>query len=58
MYNDHLSQEEANELIRQRMKEAETYGLQKQLGFSDSRAARWVLLLIIVIVAVVFGLLL
>ena len=58
MYNDHLSQEEANELIRQRMKEAETYGLQKQLGFSDSRAARWVLLLIIVMVAVVFGLLL
>jgi hypothetical protein len=58
MYNDHLSQEEANELIKQRRKEAETYSQQKQLGFSDSRAARWVLLLIIVIVAVVFGLLL
>ena len=58
MYNDHLSQEEANERIKQRMKEAETYSQQKQLGFSDSRDARWVLLLIIVIVAVVFGLLL
>jgi hypothetical protein len=58
MYNDHISPEEAQELIRQRMQEAETYGLQKQLGFSDSRAARWVFLLIILLVAVAVGLLL
>jgi len=58
MYNDHMSPEEAQELIRQRMQEAETYGLQKQLGFSDSRAARWVFLLIVLLVAVAVGLLL
>ena len=58
MYNDHLTPEEARELIRQRMQEAETYGVQKQLGFSDSQAARWVFLLIVILAVVVAGLLL
>ena len=57
MYNDHVSHEEAQELINQRMKEAETYSLQKQLGFGDTRSARWIFLLIVLIVAVVVSLL-
>lgn len=58
MYNDHVSPEEARELIKQRMQEAEIYSQQKQLGFSDSRATRWVFLLIVILVAVVTSLLL
>lgn len=58
MYNDHVSQEEARVLIKQRLQEAESYGLQKQLGFSDSRAKRWVFLLIVILAAVVAGLVL
>lgn len=58
MYNDHVSQEEARVLIKQRLQEAESYGLQKQLGFSDSRAARWVFLLIVILAVVVTGLVL
>jgi hypothetical protein len=57
MYNDHISPEEAQKLIEQRMQEAETYSRQKQLGFGDSKAARWVFLLIVLIVAVVVSLL-
>ena len=57
MYNDHVSQEEASVLIKQRMKEAETYGLQKQLGFSDSRATRWVFLLVVILAVAGIGLL-
>ena len=58
MYNDHISQEEASVLIKQRLQEAESYGLQKQLGFSDSRATRWVFLLIVILAVVVAGLVL
>ena len=58
MYNDHVSQEEASVLIKQRMEEAESYGLQKQLGFGDSRATRWAFLLVVLIVAVAASLLL
>jgi hypothetical protein len=58
MYNDHVSQEEAQELIKQRMQEAETYSLQKQLGYGDSKAARWFFLFIVIITATVAGLLL
>jgi hypothetical protein len=57
MYNDHISPEEAQKLIEQRMQEAETYSRQKQLGFGDSKAARWVFLFIVLIVAVVVSLL-
>ena len=58
MYNDHISPEEARELIRQRMQEAENYGLQQQMGFSDSRATRWIFLLVVILGMVVAGLLL
>jgi hypothetical protein len=56
MMNDHLSHEEAQKLIEQRMKEAESYSLQKQLGFGDTKSARWIFLFIILIVAVVLTL--
>ena len=58
MYNDHISQEEAKELIKERMKEAETYGLQKRLGFGDSSAMRWGFVLILLLAALAVGLLL
>jgi hypothetical protein len=57
MYNDHISQEEASVLIKQRLQEAESYGLQKQLGFSDSRATRWVFLLVVILAVAGIGLL-
>ncbi len=57
MYNDHLSQEEAQKLIEQRMQEAETYSRQKQLGFGDPRAARWVFLVVVLLAAAAMGLL-
>ena len=58
MYNDHVSNEEAQMLIQERRKEAETYGLQKQLGYGDSRSARWILLLVVILVSVAVILLL
>jgi hypothetical protein len=58
MYNDHLSHEEAQLLIEERRKEAETYGLQKQLGFGDSKSVRWTFLLIVIIAIVAVGVLL
>jgi hypothetical protein len=57
MYNDHLSLEEAEKLIEQRIQEAETYSHQKQLGFGDSRAARWVFLVVVLLAAAAMGLL-
>ncbi|HEX9388091.1 MAG TPA: hypothetical protein VF918_17330 [Anaerolineales bacterium] len=50
--------EEAKERIEQRMKEAEIYSLQKRLGYGDSKIARWILVLIIVMAVVAVGLLL
>ena len=58
MFNDRLSNEEAQERIRERMKEVETYSLQKRLGYGDSKAARWIFALIILLAALVVGLLL
>ena len=57
MYNDHISQEEASVLIKQRIQEAESYGLQKQLGYGDSRATRWVFLLVVILAVAGIGLL-
>jgi len=57
MFNNHLFDEEAKVLIKQRMKEAETYSLQKGLGYGDPRAARWIFVLIILTAAVALGLL-
>ncbi len=57
MYNEHLSLEEAQKLIEQRMQEAEACSRQKQLGFGDSRAARWVFLLVVLLALAVVVLL-
>jgi hypothetical protein len=57
MYNDHVSHEEARELIKQRAQEAESYSRQKQLGYGDSRAARWFFLLTVIIAVIVIGVL-
>ena len=51
MFNDHLSSEEAKELIRERIKEVETYSIQRQLGFGDQRKGLWIILLIILLAA-------
>ena len=58
MYNDRLSSEEAKQLIEERMKEAETYSRQKQLGFDDSKPYRWIFLFLVVVVVLVVGALL
>ena len=58
MFNDRLSNEEAQERIRERMKEVETYSLQKRLGYGDSKAARWIFALIVLMAALMVGLLL
>ena len=57
MFNNHLSNEEANERIKQRMQEAETYSLQKRLGYGDSGTARWIFVLIIVMAVLAVGVL-
>ena len=58
MFNNHLANEEVKERIEERMKEAETYSLQKRLGYGDSGAARWIFALIMVMAVVAVGLLL
>lgn len=57
MFNDRLTSEEAKERIRERMREAETYSLQKQLGYGDYGIAKWVFVIIILAI-VAIGLLL
>jgi len=57
MYNDHVSHEEAKELIKQRAQEAESYSKQKQLGFGDSQTARWVFLIIVIMTVIAIGVL-
>ena len=52
MFNYHLANGEINEKMQRRMQEAETYRLHKQLGLSNSRIAKWVFILIFVIIAV------
>ena len=54
MFNDHLSSEAARERIEQRMQEAETYSLQKRLGFSDYKIARWILAFVL-LAAMILG---
>lgn len=58
MFNDHLTNEEAKERIKERMREAETYSMQKRLGYGDFAAARWMFALVVILAAVVIGLLL
>jgi len=57
MFNDHLSDELAKELIEERVREAETYSLQKRLGYGGG-AAWWIFDILVVIAAVTIGLLL
>ena len=51
MFNEHLSIEDAKERMQQRMQEAETYRLHKQLGYSDDRIGKWVFVLLVVVTA-------
>ncbi len=53
MFNSHLIDEEATEKIRQRSQEAEVFRMHKQLGYDDSKTARWILVLIVLVVAAV-----
>ena len=57
MFNNHLVDEEATEKIKQRAQEAETYRMYKQLGYGDSKNARWIFVLIVLVVAAVLVLL-
>ena len=47
MFNDRLSSEVAEERIRDRMQEAETYSQQKRLGFGDYGVAKWIFVFVI-----------
>ena len=58
MFNDHLSSEVANERIKERMREAETYSAQKRLGYGDYSAAKWMFVLVLVVVIAAAALLL
>jgi hypothetical protein len=42
MFNNSLFNEEAKHKIAEREYEAETYRLQKQLGYSDRKGMKWV----------------
>ena len=53
MFNNHLIDEEATEKIKQRAQEAETYRIQKQLGYNDNKNARWIFIVIILVIAAV-----
>ena len=57
MFHNYLADGEAKQEIERRAKEAETYSLQKRLGYGDTRTARWVLALILLVTAVALGLL-
>ncbi len=52
MFNDRLSDEGAKERLMQRTKEVEDCSMQKRLGFSDSGAARWILILVLLLIFV------
>jgi hypothetical protein len=58
MFNNNFTNEEAKMRIEERMKEAETYSLQKRLGFGDSGVTRLIFVLVILIAVAVVGLLL
>ena len=58
MFNDRLTSEEAKERVKERMREAETYSMQKRLGYGEYGAARWVFVLLLVMIALAIGILL
>jgi hypothetical protein len=53
MFNNHLVDEEAADKIKQRAQEAEVYRRNKELGYDDSKNARWIFVLIVLVVAAV-----
>ena len=53
MFNNHLIDEEATEKIKQRAQEAEVYRIHKQLGYDDSKNARWIFVIIVLVIAAV-----
>ena len=53
MFNNHLVDEEATEKIKQRAQEAEAYRLHKQLGYNENKNARWIFVVIILVIAAV-----
>ena len=53
MFNNHLVDEEATEKIKLRAQEAEIYRIHKQLGYDDSKTARWIFVLLVLVVAAV-----
>jgi hypothetical protein len=57
MFNNFLADEVAKREIERRAQEAETYSLHKRLGYGDPKAARWVLALILLMIALALGLL-
>ena len=52
MFNDRLSSEAAKERIHERMQEAETYSLQKRLGYGEYRMMKWIIVRIVVVAVV------
>jgi hypothetical protein len=49
MFNNFLANEEAQREIKRRSDEAETYSLQKRLGYGEPKATRWILALVLMI---------
>ena len=56
MFNNSLFNEEAKLKISEREKEAETHRLYNQLGYSDRGTARWVFVVIILVIALILTL--
>jgi hypothetical protein len=54
MFNNSLFNEEAKHKIAEREHEAETYRLQKQLGYADRRVMKWIFGLMTLIAAITF----
>lgn len=50
MFNNFLANEEAQREIKRRAEEAETYSLQKRLGYGDDKITRWILLTILLLI--------
>lgn len=53
MFNDYLSSKEAEERIKERIQDAETDSLLRQLGYRTDRTARWVFVLIVIAVVAI-----
>ena len=53
MFNNFLANEEAEREIKRRADEAETYSLQKRLGYGEPKATRWIVLLVLMVVVAV-----